>query len=58
MDFAISFPARGLIQLKSQKLFGDADHPDCRRFLERVFQAKEVSNVEIRGGVAELRLLP
>ena len=58
MDFAITFPARGSIQLKSQSLFGDADHPDCRRFLERVFQAKEVSNVEIRGGVAELRYCP
>lgn len=58
MDFAVSFPARGLIQLRSQKLFGNADHPDCRRFLERVFQAKEVSNVEIRGGVAELRYCP
>ena len=58
MDFAVSFPARGVIQLKSVALFGDADHPDCRRFLECVFQAKEVSNVAIRDSVAELRYCP
>ena len=58
MDFAVSFPARGVIQLKSRELFGNADHPDCRRFLECVFQAKEVSNVEIRDSTAELRFCP
>ena len=58
MDFAVSFPARGVIQLRSRELFEDADHPDCRRFLECVFQAKEVSNVEIRDSMAELRYCP
>ena len=58
MDFAVSFPARGVIQLKSESLFGNSDHPDCRRFLECVFRAEEVSNVEIRGPVAELRYCP
>ena len=55
MDFAVSFPARGVIHLKSVALFEDVEHPDCRRFLECVFRAEEVSNVEIRGSVAELR---
>ena len=58
MDFAVSFPARGVIHVKSRALFGDADHPDCRRFLECVFRAKEVSRVEIRDSVAELRYCP
>ena len=58
MDFAVSFPVRGVIQLKSRSLFQDTENPDCRRFLESVFQAREVSNVEIRSGVAELRYCP
>ena len=58
MDFAVSFPARGVIHLKSQSLFRDANHPDCRRFLECVFQAKQVSKVEIRDSTAELRYCP
>jgi hypothetical protein len=58
MDFAVSFPARGVIHLKSRSLFGDADHPDCRRFLECVFRAEEVSHVEIRDSTAELRYCP
>ena len=58
MDFAVSFPARGVIQLKSQGLFQDSDNPHCRRFLECVFRAEEVSKVEIRGAVAELRYCP
>ena len=58
MDFAVSFPARGVIHLKSRSLFGDAQNPDCRRFLECVFQAEEVSHVEIRDSIAELRYCP
>jgi Cu2+-exporting ATPase len=58
MDFAVSFPARGVIQLKSRSLFGDAQNPDCRRFLECVSQAEEVSHVEIRDSTAELRYCP
>ena len=58
MDFAVSFPERGVIHLKSRALFGDADHPDCRRFLECVFQAKEVATVQIRDSTAELHYCP
>jgi Cu2+-exporting ATPase len=39
-----------VIRLSSRSLFGDADGPTCRRFLERVFQAEEISNVTISGG--------
>ena len=31
-------------------MFADADNPTCRSFLERVFQADEISNVTISGG--------
>jgi heavy metal translocating P-type ATPase len=58
MDFAVSFPSEGVIQVKSLALFEDSENPHCRRFLERVFLAKEVSNVVIRSGVAELRFCP
>ncbi|HZW29475.1 MAG TPA: heavy metal translocating P-type ATPase [Isosphaeraceae bacterium] len=61
LDLSVSFPARGVIRLQSRFLFGDADNPTCRRFLERVFQAGEVSGVTICGGDsprAELRFCP
>jgi Cu2+-exporting ATPase len=49
---AVSFPAPGVIRIQSTSLFQDADHPDCRQFLERVFQADEIANVAIRPGQA------
>ena len=60
-DLAVSFPARGVIRLSSHALFGDTDSPTCRRFLERVFQAEEISDVTITMGDsprAELRYCP
>jgi Cu2+-exporting ATPase len=60
-DLAVSFPARGVIRLSSHTLFGDTDCPTCRRFIERVFQAEEVSDVTITAGDrphAELRYCP
>jgi hypothetical protein len=50
LDLAVTFPSRGVIRLRSRSLFGDADNPNYRRFLERVFQAEEISNVTITGG--------
>lgn len=58
MDLNVSFPAAGVIRLDSRAVFADPDHPTCRRFLERVFQAEEVSNVTIRDAGAELRFCP
>ena len=61
LDLAVTFPSRGLIRLQSRSMFGDADGKDCRRFLERVFQAEEISNVTLVGGDAphaELRYCP
>ena len=61
LDLSVSFPSRGVIRLQSRSLFEDADDPTCRRFLERVFQAEEISNVTISGGDsprAELRYCP
>ena len=61
IDLAVSFPARGVIRLSSHALFGDTDSPTCRRFIERVFQAEEVSDATITAGDcphAELRYCP
>lgn len=60
-DLTVTFPARGVIRLESRSLFGDAENPTCRHFVERVFQADEVTGVTIRGGRsprAELRFCP
>jgi heavy metal translocating P-type ATPase len=60
-ELAVELPSPGLIRLRSRALFGDIDHPSCRRFLERVFQAREISAVTIAGGKephAELRYCP
>jgi Cu2+-exporting ATPase len=61
LDISVSFPAAGLIRLRSRALFGNADDPVCRRFLERVFQADQISSVTIRNGNlphADLRYPP
>ena len=61
LDLAVSFPSRGVIRLRSRSLFGDAENPHCRRFLEGVFQVEEISAVTITGGStpqAELRFCP
>jgi Cu2+-exporting ATPase len=61
MDLAVSFPAQGVIRLRSRELFQDPDGPACRRFLERVFQAEEVTDVALKTGAdpgAEIRYCP
>ncbi len=50
LDISVSFPCAGVIRLRSRSLFGDAENPACRRFLERVFEVEEISNVTITGG--------
>jgi hypothetical protein len=60
-DLTVSFPAQGVIRLSSQALFGDTDSPTCRRFLERVSRAEEISDVTITMGdfpFVELRYSP
>jgi heavy metal translocating P-type ATPase len=59
-DLTVSFPSPGVIFLRSPSLFGDADAPACRRFLDRVFRAEEITGVTISGGDsrAELRYAP
>ena len=48
MDLAIRFPAQGQIHLESRFLFAEPDEPNCRQFVERVFQAPEITQVTIR----------
>ena len=48
MDLAIRFPTQGRIHLESRFLFSEPHDPNCRRFLERVFQAPEITQVTIK----------
>src|SRR5271166_2219694 len=48
MDLAIHFPTLGRICLESRFLFAEPDHRNCRQFLERVFQAREITQVTIK----------
>ena len=48
MDLAIRFPTQGRIHLESRFLFSEPHEPNCRQFLERVFQAPEITQVTIR----------
>ena len=47
MDIAISFPSQGQIRLESRDLFAEPGNETCRQFLERVFQAPEITDVTI-----------
>ena len=47
MDIAISFPGQGHIRLESRALFEEPGNETCRQFLERVFQAPEITDVTI-----------
>ena len=47
MDIAISFPGQGQIRLESRDLFTEPASDTCRQFLERVFQAPEITDVTI-----------
>jgi len=61
MDISVTFPDQGRIRLESQSLFADPESEGCRRFLERVFLAEEITNVSIQGGPiprAELHYAP
>ena len=60
-DLAVSFPTRGVIRLSSRALFGDADSPTCRHFIDRALQVQEIADVTIAMGEsphAELRYCP
>ena len=60
-DISVSFPSAGVIRLRSDSLFGDAESPACRRFIERAFLSKVISSVAITGGDApraDLRYCP
>ena len=48
MDLAIHFPDQGRIHLESHFLFSEPHDPNCRRFLERVFQAPEITQITIK----------
>ena len=48
MDLAIRFPAQGQIHLESRFLFAEPGERNCRQFVERVFQAPEITQVTIR----------
>jgi Cu2+-exporting ATPase len=50
LDISVSFPTAGIIRLRSRSLFGDAQNARCRQFVERVFEAEEISNVTITEG--------
>ena len=48
MDLAVRFPDQGRIHLESRFLFSEPHDPECRRFLERVFQAPEITEITIK----------
>ena len=52
ISVSVSFPSAGVIRLRSDSLFGDAESPACRRFIERVFQSEAIASVTIMGGDA------
>ncbi len=57
-DLSISFPRPGVILLRSQALFGDAENPVCHLLLERISRVEEISDVIVTRGEtpqAELR---
>ena len=48
MDLSVRFPDQGRIHLESRFLFAEPQEPECRRFLERVFQAPEITQITIK----------
>jgi heavy metal translocating P-type ATPase len=52
LDISVSFPSPGVIRLRSDSLFGDAESPTCRRFVERAFLSNVISSIAITGGAA------
>ena len=60
-DVAVSFPYPGTIRLVCPSVFGDPEHSNCRKFLERVFLAREIKDISIGGTdvpAAELHYCP
>src|SRR4051794_35722243 len=65
MDISVSFPNEGCIRLRSRFLFADPESDYCRKFVERVLKAGEVSSVTVKGdgalvgsNLAEIRYCP
>ena len=56
MDLAIRFPTQGRIHLESRFLFSEPHEPNCRQFLERVFQAPEITQVTIRSQLGSSKI--
>ncbi len=52
LDISASFPSAGVIRVRSNSLFADAESPACRRFIERAFHSKVISSIAIAGGDA------
>ena len=48
MDLSVRFPDQGRIHLESRFLFSEPHEPECRRFLETVFQAPEITQITIK----------
>ena len=48
MDLSVRFPDQGRIHLESRFLFSEPHEPECRRFLETVFQAAEITHITIK----------
>jgi Cu2+-exporting ATPase len=46
-EVVVSFPSAGLIRVQSERLFRDADSPECRTFIARVFLCEAVSSLSI-----------
>ena len=60
-DFTVTFPSPGVIRLESRSLFGDPEHPDCRRLIGRIARDGVLDGITVRGGrrsSAELRYNP
>jgi hypothetical protein len=49
MSIRVTFPKAGHIKVHGP-IFADASSEECRRFIERVFEAEEVEHVTLAGG--------
>jgi Cu2+-exporting ATPase len=47
MDIAVTFPGQGHIRLQSRTLFAEPGSLTCQQFLERAFQAPEITDITI-----------
>ena len=51
-EISVSFPSAGVIQVRCDSLFADAESPACRRFIEQAFRSKVIASLSIAGGDA------